>query len=164
MLHSVGGRLLNILGVFLLTSTTYAFNEDDFEPYIEEIQKVLDSKIMDIIAKYEDLSIKFGDLSSKYEDTIFKYGSWETRQNELEERVEKLEELAKVGTLRTCAEYAQYGLKTSGLYMVDPDGPLLGQPPFQVFCNFEAGINRGDDFYNQQFVTRILYRNYRDHA
>ena len=139
MLHSVGGRLLLIPGVFLLTSTTYAINEDDFEPYIAEIQKVLDSKIMDIIAKYEDLSIKFGDLSSKYEDTISKYGSWETRQNELEERVEKLEELAKVGTLRTCAEYAQYGLKTSGLYMVDPDGPLLGQPPFQVFCDFDAG-------------------------
>jgi len=57
----------------------------------------------------------------------------------LEERVEKLEELAKIGTLRTCAEYAQYGLKTSGLYMVDPDGPLLGHPPFQVFCNFDDG-------------------------
>ena len=149
MLHIAGGRLLIILGVFLLTSTTYAFNEDDFEPYIEEIQKVLDSKIMDIIAKYEDLSIKFGDLSSKYEDTISKYGSWETRQNELEDRVEKLEELAKVGTLRTCAEYAQYDLKTSGLYMVDPDGPLLGQPPFQVFCNFDAG--------KDIFVLRIAF-------
>lgn len=62
-----------------------------------------------------------------------------TRQNDLESRVEKLEELAKIGTLRTCAEYAQYGLKTSGLYMIDPDGPLLGQPPFQVFCNFTSG-------------------------
>ena len=50
-----------------------------------------------------------------------------SRQNDLESRVEKLEELAKIGTLRTCAEYAQYGLKTSGLYMIDPDGPLL--PP-----------------------------------
>ena len=59
--------------------------------------------------------------------------------NTLEERVEKLEELAKIGTLRSCAEYAQYGLKSSGLYLVDPDGPLLGHPPFQVFCNFDAG-------------------------
>ena len=46
-----------------------------------------------------------------------------SRQDDLESRVDKLEELAKIGTLRTCAEYAQYGLKTSGLYMVDPDGP-----------------------------------------
>ena len=58
---------------------------------------------------------------------------------EMRSRVDKLEELAKIGTLRTCAEYAQYGLKTSGLYMIDPDGPLLGQPPFQVFCDFSLG-------------------------
>ena len=62
-----------------------------------------------------------------------------SRQDELESRVEMLEELAKIGTLRTCAEYSQYGLKTSGLYMIDPDGPLLGQPPFQVFCDFKSG-------------------------
>ena len=62
-----------------------------------------------------------------------------SRQDDLEGRVDKLEELAKIGTLRTCAEYAQYGLKTSGLYMIDPDGPLLGQPPFQVFCDFKSG-------------------------
>ena len=62
-----------------------------------------------------------------------------SRQDELESRVDKLEELAKIGTLRTCAEYAQYGLKTSGLYMIDPDGPLLGHPPFQVFCDFKSG-------------------------
>ena len=36
--------------------------------------------------------------------------------------------------------YAQFGNKTSGLYMIDPDGPLLGQPPFQVFCDFKSGI------------------------
>ena len=62
-----------------------------------------------------------------------------SRQDDLESRVDKLEELAKIGTLRTCAEYAQYGLKTSGLYMIDPDGPLLGQPPFQVYCDFSLG-------------------------
>ena len=62
-----------------------------------------------------------------------------SRQDDLESRVDKLEELVKIGTLRTCAEYAQYGLKTSGLYMIDPDGPLLGQPPFQVYCDFSLG-------------------------
>ena len=106
----------------------------------------------------------FQNLLSKVEILTTSNEELRSRQDILEDRVSKLEELAKVGTLRTCAEYAQYGLKTSGLYMVDPDGPLLGQPPFQVFCNFDAGIIRGDDFYNQQLVTRVLYRNYRDHA
>ena len=63
-----------------------------------------------------------------------------SRVDDLESRVDKLEELAKIGTLRTCAEYAQHGLKTNGLYMIDPDGPLLGQPPFQVFCDFSLGL------------------------
>ena len=128
----------------LLASSSWGHGLDE-----EDFQKLL-SKLEILTTSNEDLSTKYNDLMS--------------RQDILEDRVSKLEELAKVGTLRTCAEYAQYGLKTSGLYMVDPDGPLLGQPPFQVFCNFDAGIIRGDDFYNQQFVTRVLYRNYRDHA
>ena len=59
--------------------------------------------------------------------------------NELEDRVTKLEEISRIGTLRTCAEYGQYGLKSSGLYVVDPDGALIGQEPFQVYCNFSTG-------------------------
>ena len=114
--------------------------------YVDMGKKTLDTLLAEV-----------RNLRSSHEDLL-------ARQDVLEDRVKKLEKLAKVATLRTCAEYAQYGLKTSGLYMVDPDGPLLGQPPFQVFCNFDAGIIRGDDFYNQQFVTRVLYRNYRDHA
>ena len=83
-----------------------------------------------------------------------------TRQNDLEERVriledkvEKLEELSRLGTLRSCAEYAQYGLKTSGLYMIDPDGPLLGDPPFQVFCNFTSG--------ESEFYRIFLFKSYK---
>ena len=78
-----------------------------------------------------------------------------SRQDDLESRVEKLEELAKIGTLRTCAEYAQYGLKTSGLYMIDPDGPLLGHPPFQVFCNFTSGECESE------FYRIFLFKSYK---
>ena len=56
----------------------------------------------------------------------------EVTDPEIEERLAKLEDLAKIGTLRSCYEYSQYGLKTSGLYMIDPDGGLIGQEPFQV--------------------------------
>ena len=54
-------------------------------------------------------------------------------EEDLETRVTKLEELVKIGTLRSCAEYSQYGLKTNDYYLIDPDGPRLGQPPFKVF-------------------------------
>jgi len=60
-------------------------------------------------------------------------------EKDLETRVTQLEELVKIGTLRSCAEYSQYGLNSDNFYMIDPDGPLLGEPPFQVFCNFTSG-------------------------
>ena len=105
------GILVRLLFVLLASSSWgHGLNEEDFQ---------------NLLSKVEILTTSNEELRS--------------RQDILEDRVSKLEELAKVGTLRTCAEYAQYGLKTSGLYMVDPDGPLLGQPPFQVFCDFDAG-------------------------
>ena len=105
------GILVRLLFVLLASSSWgHGLNEEDFQ---------------NLLSKVEFLTTSNEELRS--------------RQDILEDRVSKLEELAKIGTLRTCAEYAQYGLKTSGLYMVDPDGPLLGHPPFQVFCNFDAG-------------------------
>ena len=60
-------------------------------------------------------------------------------EEDMEDRVAKLEQLARIGTLRSCAEYSRYGLKSSGMYNIDPDGPLLGSEPFQVYCNFDTG-------------------------
>jgi len=57
----------------------------------------------------------------------------------IEERLDHLEDLSKIHTLRTCEEYRQYGISTSGFFDIDPDGPLIGYEPFQVFCNFESG-------------------------
>ena len=54
----------------------------------------------------------------------------------LEERVEKVEQLTKVGTLRSCEEYAAFSIRASGMYPIDPDGNLVGQVPFNVFCRF----------------------------
>ena len=56
-----------------------------------------------------------------------------------DERIEKIEQLVRIGTLRSCAEYARYGLESSGPFIIDPDGPLLGEKPFQAYCNFTSG-------------------------
>ena len=57
----------------------------------------------------------------------------------IEDRVEKLEQLASLYTLRSCEEYFGFGLTASGLFTIDPDGPLTGNNPFDVFCSFEDG-------------------------
>ena len=66
------------------------------------------------------------------DDLVDRVAKLEVEDPELEDRVAKLEDLAKIGTLRSCYEYSQYGLKTSGPYLIDPDGGLIGQEPFQV--------------------------------
>ena len=68
------------------------------------------------------------------------------REQDLEARVTKLEELIKIGTLRSCSEYSQFGIRSNDYYLIDPDGPLLGQPPFQVFCDFSSGVIGMQDF------------------
>ena len=60
----------------------------------------------------------------------------------LEERVEKVEQLTKVGTLRSCEEYSAFGIRASGMYPIDPDGILVGQPPFNVFCRFDENTGQ----------------------
>jgi len=55
----------------------------------------------------------------------------------LEQRVEHLEDLSRTQVLRSCHEYLAFGITTSGYFMIDPDGTLIGHPPFEVFCNFE---------------------------
>ena len=102
-----------------LASSCYSQNQDDFQTSLYQLKHEFNQQLNDVEAK----------LSQKFD----------ARQQDLEERVAKLEELIRIGTLRSCAEYSQYGIKTDGFYMIDPDGPLLGHPPFQVFCNFTSG-------------------------
>ena len=137
ILPDSGCNMLQNMAVCLLVLITlsmgHGLNEEDFQNLLTEVQSLRSS--------HEDLKAK---------------------QDVLEDRVEKLEELAKIGTRRTCAEYAQYGLKTSGLYMVDPDGPLLGHPPFQVFCNFDAGTTRIKYYLWMMSLERVILRQHRN--
>jgi len=55
----------------------------------------------------------------------------------LEERVSHLEDLAMIKSLRSCHEYSLYGITTSGLFTIDPDGDLVGLEPIEVYCDFQ---------------------------
>ena len=60
-------------------------------------------------------------------------------EDTVEERLEKLEQLSKLHHARSCYELAEYGVSKSGPYTIDPDGRLIGQPPVEVFCDFNLG-------------------------
>merc|ERR1719244_94315 len=63
----------------------------------------------------------------------------EQKTQDLEEKVAHLEELSKLQVVRSCEELAQFGVEKSNNYWIDPDGPLTGQDPIQVFCDFTEG-------------------------
>ena len=82
----------------------------------------LEDDVKELMKRLKDMESNMSSMKDKLE----------SEDPEIEERLTKLEDLAKIGTLRSCFEYSQYGLKTSGSYMIDPDGGLIGQEPFQV--------------------------------
>ena len=107
--------LSKILLFFLQYSWTLSNNDNNY--------------LSSIISKFEHYDKKTAQLESRIVQM----------EEDIEDRVAKLEQLARIGTLRSCAEYSRYGLKSSGMYNIDPDGPLLGSEPFQVYCNFDTG-------------------------
>jgi hypothetical protein len=40
---------------------------------------------------------------------------------------------------KTCKEYAGLGITSSGIYLIDPDGPGFGEPALTVTCNMTTG-------------------------
>ena len=44
---------------------------------------------------------------------------------------------------RTCFDLYQLGIRTSGNYFIDPDGPYAGDYPVSVYCDLNSGnLNR----------------------
>ena len=97
----------------------------------------LETKVKEKSAEIEILKIKLEDQDRKDDRTTQLPTTTTTPDDSVEERLEHLEELSKIHTLRSCHEYDEYGINTSGKYFIDPDGPLIGIEPFEVYCNFE---------------------------
>jgi hypothetical protein len=57
----------------------------------------------------------------------------------IEERLQYVEQISRTKILRTCHEMFLHGIEKNGLYLIDPDGELIGQPPIEVYCDFELG-------------------------
>ena len=60
--------------------------------------------------------------------------------DDIEERLSHVEELSKTKTLRTCEELLRHGVSKNGVYIIDPDGELIGHDPISVYCMFDDGI------------------------
>ena len=127
----------------------------------EEVQElsVLKEQVHQLIAL--NLELQGQVETQKSEATMADPGCNEIIEDQLltddiEDRLEKLEELSRVGTLRSCNEYSAFGIKTSGQYKIDPDGILIGEPPFTVNCQFDGnGGAVTEIFHNAEDLTAV---------
>ena len=75
------------------------------------------------------------------------------------DRVNRLEMLGRMTLARTCKQLKDFGVKESGYYFIDPDGPGVGAPPVQVFCDIKSGITRIDhELHGEQRISSCRER------
>ena len=60
------------------------------------------------MVKMEDEMVKKDEIIANMKDEMV--SKFATLEDDIEDRVSKLEDLSKTGTLRTCSEYAKFGL------------------------------------------------------
>ena len=95
---------------------------------------------------------EFAKLKEDFKNNSIKLNRLEKQiadEPNLDDILEKLKQLSRIGTLRSCEEYAAFGIRTSGMFPIDPDGILVGQPPFAAYCRFDD--NTG------QVVTEVMH-------
>jgi len=106
-------------------------------------------------SKFQRLNDRIDELTEALKVKELKNDTLEERVEQLEAQVERLEELGKIHTLRSCAEYGLFGVTKSGYYEVDPDGPLIGNPPFTAYCSFVGGNATTEVTHNHENITEI---------
>ena len=74
-------------------------------------------------------------------------------KRDVEQRLENLEELSKIKILRNCHELGQHGIQKNGIYLVDPDGEMIGHAPIYVYCDFENGIT--EIFHDMEELIKV---------
>jgi len=140
---------MKVLSLILFFAPLLARGDySDLESKIELLNQQLNDRNRQLNARIDELTEALNGKACKNE-------SLEERVEELEAQVERLEELAKIHTLRSCSEYAMFGVTKSGFYEVDPDGPLIGNPPFTAYCRFTGGNASTEVTHNHENVTEI---------
>ena len=69
-------------------------------------------------------------------------------QKNLDKINENMVDMTTTKILRTCHELEQIGVQTSGMYLIDPDGEMMGDAPINVYCDFKNGGNAITEVYN----------------
>jgi len=71
----------------------------------------------------------------------------------MKDSMSRLMDLTRITSARTCSQLRSLGLRDSGEYFIDPDGPGPNSPPVKVYCDLKTGTTRINHQLHQQAVT-----------
>ena len=138
---------LLMLSVVILFAKAENANDNDM---IEEKFSRMEDLLMDVISRVQimeteknelksqmtDLEKENHELRSKMEDFNDEVEGLKDELEDVNDEVEYLKELSKLLSVKTCDEMHDFGLNKSDYYFIDPDGPLNGEEPIRVYCDF----------------------------
>merc|ERR1711892_443611 len=124
------------VAAILSYTSTYAWTNTENLDHLGEADK-----LSQVLFELSELRTRFKDQEDDLSYLKDKTNLQEKLLKDINDEVEYLKELSKLQVVRTCEEMYNFGISQSNHYFIDPDGPLVGQEPIQVFCNFtEEGV------------------------
>ena len=109
--------------------------EDLLMDVISRVQ-IMETEKNELRSQMTDLENENLELRSKMEDVNDEVELLKDELEDVNKEVEYLKELSKLLSVRTCDEMHDFGLNKSDYYFIDPDGPLNGEEPIRVYCDF----------------------------
>ena len=100
---------------------------------------ILEEKMQKSEMKNIILKGRVQNVEKKNEVLEEKNQNLEKANKDINDELSYLKELSKLNVVQTCEEMADYGVNQSNYYLVDPDGPLMGNEPIRVYCEFSEG-------------------------
>ena len=100
---------------------------------------ILEEKMQKSEMKNIILKGRVQNVEKKNEVLEEKNQNLEKAKKDVNDELSYLKELSKLNVVQTCEEMADYGVNQSNYYLVDPDGPLMGNEPIRVYCEFSEG-------------------------
>ena len=134
--------ILLILVCFAVALHAGGENDNEINAWRSQMKDVI-SRVQDLETENDKVQFQVKDLKNennelKHELELLKTEKHELehKMNDINDEVEYLRELSKLLSVRTCEEMHDYGVNKSDYYLVDPDGPLNGEEPIRVYCDF----------------------------
>ena len=118
-----------VLLIMVYVGVILSKGEDVTTINTEEKMLRLENLLMDVNSRLQIVELKNHALENEKTELSSKL-------DDINSEVEHLKELSKMLSVRTCDEMHMFGVNKSDYYFVDPDGPLNGDEPILVYCDF----------------------------